>query len=185
MDIDQDGLTDLIVHYSADAVEEIARASDSIDGPISLHYTAEDGDYLVEDIFGIYEKIDVNEARRRAEQDETVVSSKGLGTEESGFSAKSMSTPPTTRLAGISPNPFNPSTTIRFELHQPERVQMIIYNLQGAEVRRLLNRSLSAGSHAVTWNGRDDSGRPVASGTYFMRFVAGERAATRKLALIK
>jgi len=72
-------------------------------------------------------------------------------------------------LHPASPNPFNPSTTIRFRLDAPATVTLSVYDLSGRLVRRLAGGGiLAAGDHAVPWNGRDGSGRALASGTYFV-----------------
>lgn len=93
--------------------------------------------------------------------------------------------PQVTRLAGIYPSPFNPLTTVRLELAQPVRVQLAIYNLAGARVRRLLDEALPAGRHEVVWDGRDDHGAQAASGVYMVRFVGGTVQQINKVVLVK
>ncbi len=83
------------------------------------------------------------------------------------------------------PNPFNPSTTIRFDLPQPQLAQIAIYNLRGQLVRELLTQSLPAGSHEVVWDGRSDYGNCVASGLYFYRFESELYHAVSKMTVIK
>jgi hypothetical protein len=83
------------------------------------------------------------------------------------------------------PNPFNPSTTIAFNLSQSGYACLVIYDLRGREVVSLLNGSLSAGLHTVTWNGRDNQGHSVASGVYLARLVAGGASTTNRLMLLK
>lgn len=91
-----------------------------------------------------------------------------------------------TRLLGCYPNPFNPHTSIRFELRAQDRVSISIYDLAGRLVRALVtNERFPAGAHEVLWNGRDGKGRGVASGTYFYRFRAGEVVSTRSMTLLK
>jgi len=91
-------------------------------------------------------------------------------------------------VASVSnhPNPFNPKTTINFRLSERARVNLEVYEPAGRVVRRLLDRTdLQAGPHAIDWDGRDDAGRPVASGTYFYRVVSADRAITRQMTLLK
>ncbi len=88
-------------------------------------------------------------------------------------------------LLGNEPNPFNPKTTIRFDLPQAQVARVAVYALDGRLVRTLLSESLAAGSHAVEWNGTDQRGCAVASGTYFCRIEAGSSSATRKMLLAK
>jgi hypothetical protein len=86
------------------------------------------------------------------------------------------------------PNPFNPVTTLRFHiplLFSDSPVQLAIYGVRGDLVRVLTNHQLSAGSHRVTWNGRDASGRPVSSGIYYCTLRVGSHQRTCKLNLTK
>ncbi|RMD89640.1 MAG: T9SS C-terminal target domain-containing protein [Calditrichaeota bacterium] len=98
------------------------------------------------------------------------------------------------RLAGIPkdfeleqnfPNPFNPQTTIRYQLSKPAEVKLAIYNLKGQLVRTLIDKKLSAGKYSIVWDGQDDHGRLVSSGVYFVRMKAGDFTQIRKMALVK
>ncbi|MCG3155713.1 MAG: hypothetical protein DKINENOH_02321 [bacterium] len=84
------------------------------------------------------------------------------------------------RLAQNFPNPFNPTTTIQFDLPRPGRVQLAIYDVNGTCVRLLQEGNLPAGAHAVTFEPRG-----LASGIYFYRLEAGGFRATRKLLLLR
>jgi len=90
-----------------------------------------------------------------------------------------------TSLAPASPNPFNPRTTIRFALAAAGAVELGIYDLQGRLVRQLLSEAREAGAHDVVWQGDDERGAAVPSGTYFCRLQAGGRELTRKLVLLR
>lgn len=70
------------------------------------------------------------------------------------------------------PNPFNLGTAIEFELPQPAEVRLIIFDLQGHEVRRLVNGTKPIGYHSIIWDSRDEAGLPVTSGVYFYRIEA-------------
>lgn len=83
------------------------------------------------------------------------------------------------------PNPFNPSTTIRYQLPRGSEVVLEIYNILGEKVRSLVNQRQEAGYHKVVWDGRDDNGVPVASGLYLYRFRAGKYEKTNKMVLLK
>lgn len=90
------------------------------------------------------------------------------------------------------PNPFNPSTTILFEIsnEQYEQVDITIYNLKGQKVRSFPEQSLGTqddnnGNYSVIWNGKDDNDKPVASGVYFYQLRSGKINQTRKLMLLK
>jgi hypothetical protein len=88
-------------------------------------------------------------------------------------------------LAQNVPNPFNPSTELRFELPAAGRVQLSIYDIEGRLVRRLVDGVLEAGPHAERWDGRDQAGRDVASGIYFSRLSTNEQVQHRKMMLIR
>jgi subtilisin family serine protease len=88
-------------------------------------------------------------------------------------------------LAANAPNPFNPSTRIRFALADPGHATLRIYTSAGRLVRKLVSGRLAAGPHEATWNGQDAEGKPVASGVYLYELVAGENRQTRKMSLLK
>jgi hypothetical protein len=85
------------------------------------------------------------------------------------------------------PNPFNPATRIEFELPAGFRgeVSLIVYDLLGREVRRLVNEVRSAGRHAVVWRGDDDDGRPVPAGVYLYRLRSAAGEGTGKMSLVR
>jgi len=85
------------------------------------------------------------------------------------------------------PNPFNPTTTIRYGIEDRSRVSLRIYNVAGQLVRTLVDdvQSPRPEGFTVEWNGLNDAGRPVASGVYFIRLVAGNLTETRKAVLLK
>jgi hypothetical protein len=83
------------------------------------------------------------------------------------------------------PNPFNPSTTIRFEVPQAGNVQLVIYDMTGRQIATLVDDNLAAGSHQVTWNGRDTAGMSVASGVYIYRLQQMDKVQSRKLTLLR
>lgn len=89
-------------------------------------------------------------------------------------------------LAKPVPNPFNPETTIAFELPAGTTVHLSVFDIQGRLVRNLVNgERYPEGRHEVVWNGRDDAGRLVASGTYLCRLKAGDFSATERMLLVK
>lgn len=93
--------------------------------------------------------------------------------------------PTATSLAGIYPNPFNPQTTISYELAAAGVVELAVYDLKGALVRRLVSEPRPAGRHRAVWNGEDESGQRVASGVYLARFKAGSHQDFRKVVMVK
>ncbi|MHB8337812.1 MAG: T9SS type A sorting domain-containing protein [Ignavibacteriaceae bacterium] len=83
------------------------------------------------------------------------------------------------------PNPFNPSTTINFSLKSEAVVTIKIYSILGKEVRTLVNEERPSGNYSVLWNGCDNAGISVASGTYFYRYTAGNITQVKKMVLLK
>lgn len=88
-------------------------------------------------------------------------------------------------LGANYPNPFNPMTTIAFELPEAQSVRLSIYSLDGRLVNNLVQGQFAAGKHSVVWMGRDGRGQTVASGTYFYRIAAGSFQETQKMVLAK
>lgn len=84
-----------------------------------------------------------------------------------------------------SPNPFNPRTTIRYELPRATPARLRIHDLEGHTVATLFDGQQSAGRHEITWSGRDRAGRPVPSGVYLARLEAGDQARSIRVTAIK
>ncbi|MCD6181901.1 MAG: carboxypeptidase regulatory-like domain-containing protein [Candidatus Cloacimonetes bacterium] len=93
--------------------------------------------------------------------------------------------PATSCLTGNYPNPFNPETTICYNLAKDADVQIAVYNTRGQKVRTLLEGYRSAGKHSVVWNGEDSAGKSVASGMYFYRLKTDHSQDVRKMILMK
>jgi hypothetical protein len=93
--------------------------------------------------------------------------------------------PKTYELANNYPNPFNPTTMIRFGVPGATDVSIIIYNLLGQKVRTLANGPFTAGFHEITWDGHNDLGTVVQSGVYFYRMQTGATALVKKMLFVK
>ena len=89
------------------------------------------------------------------------------------------------QLAQNYPNPFNAVTCISYQLAQPAFVTLKVYNLSGQLVRTLVKEKKPAGWHSVRWDGRDSSGRAVASGIFFYHLTASEFVTTRRMLLLR
>lgn len=88
-------------------------------------------------------------------------------------------------LAQNEPNPFNPSTVIRFQLEVHGPARLVVYDTAGRKVRTLVDEVHAPGEHVVTWDGRNDHGRLMPSGVYVMQLVAPRVHETRKVILAK
>jgi len=89
------------------------------------------------------------------------------------------------RLHPNVPNPFNPSTTVRFDVERPSFTTVRIHDVRGRLVRSLVDGLMTAGTHTTIWNGRDDRGRAVASGVYVLHLAAGDYRASRRIVLAR
>jgi len=83
------------------------------------------------------------------------------------------------------PNPFNPQTTITYDVAKTSTVRLHIYAITGQRIRTLMDGEQSAGSYLLMWDGRDDTGQDVASGVYLCRMIAGDYRAVRKMILVR
>jgi len=88
-------------------------------------------------------------------------------------------------LRAIHPNPFNPLTTIRFDLASAGRVRLAVYDVAGRLIRTLVDAEMAPGAHEAVWDGRDAAGRAVGSGSYFARVRAGQGGATAGMSLVR
>ncbi len=90
-------------------------------------------------------------------------------------------------LSQNAPNPFNPSTTINYQVPdgRNELVSLKVYDISGRLIATLVNEIREPGTYSVFWNGTDSSGRQVSSGVYFYRMAAGDFIQTRKMVLLK
>jgi len=83
------------------------------------------------------------------------------------------------------PNPFNPETDISFTLPERAHASLTVYNVLGKAIKVLVDREMSAGTHTLRWDGRDEYGNPVSSGIYFYRLKADTFDQTMKMVLMK
>ncbi len=83
------------------------------------------------------------------------------------------------------PNPFNPETTIRYDLPFPSHINLSVYNMSGQRVALLVDKELEAGTHSTVWDGKDDNGKRLANGVYLYRMESDGFVKTRKMVLMK
>jgi hypothetical protein len=108
-----------------------------------------------------------------------------IGIPSGDCSATGVQTPAPAALLGNYPNPFNPATTIAFRLDAPGRAIVRITDVSGRTLTTLTYDDLPAGRHEAVWHGRDDMGRPSASGVYFYELQAHGVRDSRRMILIK
>jgi hypothetical protein len=83
------------------------------------------------------------------------------------------------------PNPFNPMTTISFNLPVAGQATLVIYDVAGNRIRTLVNQDLEAGDHHAIWRGADDDGRQVSSGIYFYQLDSGSVHEVKRMTLVR
>ncbi|MFH1279668.1 MAG: T9SS type A sorting domain-containing protein [Candidatus Eisenbacteria bacterium] len=88
-------------------------------------------------------------------------------------------------LAPVSPNPLNPTASVRFDLSEPQDVVLEVYDTSGRRIAELVRSRHGPGESVVLWDGRDQHGRAIPSGIYFARLQAGDFTATRKMVLVR
>jgi hypothetical protein len=101
------------------------------------------------------------------------------------LSVETKTLPNAVELHTAYPNPFNPSTTIRYDLPEDSWVSLKLYNSIGEEVRTLVNEFQSAGFRSVTWNGKNESGNDVSSGMYIYTLRVGQIVKMEKVLLVR
>jgi len=93
--------------------------------------------------------------------------------------------PPRFDLAQNYPNPFNPATTLRYDLPHGAHVRLVIYDLRGREVSRLVDAHAGPGYRQLSWDGQDQAGRELPTGIYIARLLTPEFTKTIKMVLLK
>jgi hypothetical protein len=198
VDVDQDGLPDAVALFALTKALAIRASSDAIDGPVGLHYRSMLGEsFLVPDLLAVPQE-DASSPMAEAILAATdgllddariippaLVQAARPATQAEGIDeVTDASLPAVTRLVGFRPNPFFRQTSATFELARPARVTLEVYSPAGARVRGLVELADSPGRHAVAWDGRDDAGRRVPPGVYFVRFAADGVVNTGKALLL-
>ena len=88
-------------------------------------------------------------------------------------------------LHSAYPNPFNPITSLRYDLPNDGMVKITVYDMMGRVVKTLVNVSQNAGFKTIQWNATNDRNEPVSAGLYIYRLQAGEFRQTKKMVLVK
>jgi hypothetical protein len=107
----------------------------------------------------------------------------GIAGQASALAA--FATPATFALGENVPNPFNPTTTIHFELPQMTQVELVVFDILGQQVRRLVAEQLPAGAHSAVWDGRNEAGMRVGNGVYLYQLRAADFVEMKRMLLLK
>ena len=105
--------------------------------------------------------------------------------EPTGIEPVASGLPTTFELSQNFPNPFNPSTEIKFAIPKSQYVNLTVYDLFGRTVKTLVDEEVAAGRYKVSWEGTTDAGKQVASGIYFYRLQSKENVQARKMVLVR
>jgi len=108
-----------------------------------------------------------------------------LDDRENALWIKNNNTPEQFYLYANYPNPFNPITTLRFDLPEDGQVNITIYDMMGRQVKTLINDQQKAGDRYTQWNATNNAGQPVSAGLYLYTIQAGEFRQTKKMVLLK
>jgi len=125
-----------------------------------------------EQVFYVLEQIDLDGTIHRSNAIEVVLGARFLNL-------------PSEFASAVYPNPFNPATTISYDLPVEGDVSIVIYDAIGQEIRQLVNNGHTAGRYSVQWDAKDALGRSVGSGVYIAKIKAGTFSATQKMLLLK
>jgi hypothetical protein len=207
-DVDGDGLQDLVNYYDTQAVQVLQAASTLDDGPIGLHFNIGSAEYLVPDIFALGRPMTLpamtvtpmgrgigrlagggataGSASSPTAGDAAAAQAPAAATpapDPASPGAPASTTPQITELAGVYPNPVHDDALAVFSLARGQSVDLAVYDVRGARVRTLLSGALGAGRYQVRWDGRNEAGRRLSGGMYFVRFHTREASGTHKVVL--
>ena len=89
------------------------------------------------------------------------------------------------KIISCYPNPFNPTTQIRYNLSEYQFVSIVIYDITGSKIRSLVNSKQPAGNHIIRWDAKDDIGKNISSGIYIYSIQIGEYRSTKNIVFLK
>lgn len=140
---------------------------------------------LLDGILETLEENGMHLKKIKARADEDAGIQEGVILQKSGTVSMIESLPETYSLSVNYPNPFNPTTTVQYVLPQAGNVTIEVYNTLGQKVQTLMDEFQSAGYHSIQWDGKNQIGEAVASGTYLYKMQSGNFVQTQKMLLAK
>jgi hypothetical protein len=207
VDVDRDGLVDLVLYYPVRAALTL-REKTVEDGPVGIHFTNRLGEsFLVPDIFALGAPQDAarvstlpgatmafqwlealertGSAAATATVEPAVESESGMGTPGAVQGAVASITPQVTRLSYAHPNPFTGRTSFTFQLAHASGARLEVFSASGARVRTIDAGELPAGLHVVPWDGRHESGFQLPPGVYMVQLTADGVTSRIKAVLLR
>ena len=138
-----------------------------------MNYTfSDEGIPAVGQVYYVLEQIDLDGTIHRSNPIEVLLGARFLNL-------------PTEFASAVYPNPFNPSTTISYDLPAEADVSIVIYDAIGQEIRQLVSQQHTAGRYSIQWDAKDHLGRSVGSGVYIAKILAGQNSVIQKMLLLK
>jgi len=113
------------------------------------------------------------------------VNSDGCSEDQLSISQVGPALPEEFSISQNFPNPFNPVTSITFDVAEMDEVSLIVYDLTGKEVATLVSGTYAPGTYKVEWNAVNNAGDGIVSGMYIYRYISSEKAITRKMLYLK
>lgn len=150
---------------------------------LNLSGAAPDRLYIRDDELGMPLRLHVDPERGIASINVTHLGGISLALGDARSSA--VIDPSSVVLEQNQPNPFNPITTICFEIGAPQKVRLDVFGISGKRMCTLVDRHLSAGGHSITWDGTNEKGATLASGVYFYQLQTSQNTITRKMLLLR
>ncbi|MEZ5359749.1 MAG: FG-GAP-like repeat-containing protein [Candidatus Zixiibacteriota bacterium] len=182
--------TDIIRYFVLDEEKPIVSTHDIAAGTVTIDKKASDWTGFEKDKPLVLNKGDMfefafkaNELSNRGMERDYII--RAVGRYEPDYSIFTDIAPNRPQLHGNYPNPFNPITTISYDLPTDANVRLEIYNILGQQVRLLVNGTQSAGTYDVVWDSKDNHNQAVASGMYFYRLTVGDYTEAKKMLLLK
>jgi len=162
-DYDEDGIPDLMVKFDRKDLIEFLKKTGHTSGDVTLTINGQVGDTVFQGTDTI----------------------RVIGGKKSETEGEKQITQPIFGLSQNYPNPFNPETTIEYDIPEDCHVILKIYNLAGQLIKTLVNEYQTAGHYTIIWHGDNEAGQEVTSGVYFYRLQAGDKAAIKKMVVLK
>ncbi|SVC43870.1 uncharacterized protein METZ01_LOCUS296724, partial [marine metagenome] len=114
-----------------------------------------------------------------------VVNTDGCSEDQLSISQVGTAFPTEFSISQNFPNPFNPVTSITFDVAEMDEVSLVVYDLTGKEVATLVSGTYTPGTYNVEWNAVNNVGDGIVSGMYIYRYISSEKAITRKMLYLK
>ena len=154
-----------------EVVSDLINGAGTTDALMNYNF-ADDSLPAVEQVYYVLEQIDLDGTIHRSNPIQVLLGARFLNL-------------PTEFASAVYPNPFNPSTTISYDLPNEAEVSIVIYDAIGQEIRQLVAQQHTAGRYNIQWDAKDHLGRSVGSGVYIAKIKAGQNTATQKMLLLK